>query len=326
MRIVFLQVLFVLSFPLWAIGGRPIKDIAHDLQAYTCKLDLESELISDGKPNGKMTAPCSSVVIEKKANELKVLTAAHCLINFDMNSSRDKVYYHYSEPKALKCIERVQGAKVYYADYKVSDYSFIYDKRFILNKAMTVIIENYSDEEKTEKVSLSRLDSSDGQSLKSIPVNDDSYGQFLAKSVSLDLVVLTINLDKIPNLTGLASIPEDLSLAKKFSKCNIAGYSKKNNRLSVGEVSDINLNNDPMDKKGYLNTFKTGQKNWIEPGDSGGPLYCEHGNSWSVVGIASNSDSILSMPTLYWSLVDRKILNNMLSSDNSEIIELKKTK
>ena len=329
MNIINLFLIFSVFSSLWSVGGRTIKlDKLDDsaFPAYACRLDLVAKTITmdDGKLTTKdLSFPCTSIVIEKKEKELKLLTAAHCLVNLDINDFGDKVYYHHSIPKVIRCPNRIDGKKVFYADYRIQDYSFLYDKRFLEEKASIIAFDRYGDKKETGDLSLRDFEDNIIKPLGKLKVNEEEYRNLALKVASLDLAVLTVRTDKSTYLIEQASMPESIS---KVENCMIAGYSKKK-KLNAGEVSNLSVHKSFLDKMGYISANRKDQKSWVDFGDSGGPLFCEQKDgSWAVVGVTSNFDSILSRPTMFWSIADKAVVNRMIKSSDDQVVKINKKK
>lgn len=306
-RFYFLIILFCFSLGLWSIGGKSIQ--AKDDKAfpeYACRLDFTGKVLENGIKTGDIDFPCSSVLVERTDANLKIITAAHCVVTLDINENGDKVYYHDSILKNISCPSKSQdGKKVNYTKYNVVEYKVSYNPKYREEKAVLISLDQNRDLSRTKSLSLIELNSSSAKNFDPIDVNDENYRTFVGKVASLDLAVIKVKVDGDTSSLNVAKTTNELERGKVYSNCRIAGYSKKNNDISVGEVSKVIVGS------GYLYSAKKGQKSWIEWGDSGGPLYCEKDGVWEVIGLASSYDAILSETTLLWTEASQPVINKL---------------
>ncbi len=306
-NLVFLLILVFLPTSIWCIGGKPIpakNDNA--FPSYACRLDFKGKVLEDGVEKGGIDFPCSSVLVERTGSDLKIITAVHCVVTLDINENGDKVYYHDSVLKNISCPSKSQdGKKVNYTKYNVIEYKVLYNPKYREEKAVLISLDQNRDLARTKGFSLIELSSSSAKNFDPIDVNDENYRTFVGKVASLDLAVIKVKVDGDTSSLNVATITTELKKDDPYNNCRIAGYSKKNNEISVGDISKVRLGS------GYLYSTKKGQKSWIEWGDSGGPLYCEKDGVWEVIGLASSYDAILSETTLLWTEASQPVINKL---------------
>jgi hypothetical protein len=305
-NIIFLLFLVLLSPSIWCVGGKSIQaknDSA--FPSYACRLDFKGKVLEDGLEKGNIDFPCSSVLVERTGADLKIITAAHCVVTLDINENGDKVYYHDSILKNISCPSKGLDEKVSYNRYKVTGYTVSYNKQYLKEKAALISLDKNRDLSATKGLSLIELSSNSAKNFSPIEVNDTNYRTLVAKVASLDLAVIKVKVDCDTSPLNVAKITAELKKDGTYNNCRIAGYSKKNNEISVGEISKVIVGS------GYLYTTKRGQKSWIEWGDSGGPLYCEKDGVWEVIGLASSYDAILSETTLLWTEASQPVINKL---------------
>jgi len=305
-NIIFLLILVFSTNSIWCVGGKSIQAKNDNaFPSYACKLDFQGKVLQDGVENGSIEFPCSSVLVERVGANLNIITAAHCVVTLDINENGDKVYYHDSVLKSISCPSKSSDGKVNYNKHKVTEYKISYNPKYREEKAFLISLDQNRALSTTKGFSLIELSSGSAKNFDPIDVNDANYKTFVAKVASLDLAVIKVKVDGDTSSLNVAKITTELKKDDTYNNCRIAGYSKKNNNISVGEISKVIVGS------GFIYTAKKGQKSWIEWGDSGGPLYCEKDGLWEVIGLASSFDAILSETTLLWTEASQPVINKL---------------